>query len=296
MQLVKNKQQLFDNVVDPEAEEDVVGISRQSLASVIEELAKDISAENSGAETSVSESVDFSEIAAIPETAAAASSEAACSAISALEAVSHGQQDSAENKQINEGITRLQNRFGERLQQIMAKGRGLLLIIDRVDAEDAAFVHQLGLPVPLALLDVFSQQQLASLGSDSPIADARNLHKFKAANPVRRWLVQAKEKLGAIQLLLEHNSHAGVMELLGSVVTSLLNDKADAPQAIPIDEASVWIYSEGLPRQLMTDEEASTLSRILSLRFASNIPPNLLEKSYEDVRELVEREIKNEEY
>ena len=40
-QMVGNKQDLFDNVVDPEGTEDIIGISRKSLAEVVDDLAKE---------------------------------------------------------------------------------------------------------------------------------------------------------------------------------------------------------------------------------------------------------------
>ena len=51
--LVQGKRNLFDNVINPEATEDVVGVSKQMLETLIEDLAD---SKNELADTSIKES------------------------------------------------------------------------------------------------------------------------------------------------------------------------------------------------------------------------------------------------
>ena len=65
--MVMNKQNLFDNVIDPEATEDVVGVSKRMLDALIESLGEEAQETGPGPETGEADGLDLE---AAPETEA----------------------------------------------------------------------------------------------------------------------------------------------------------------------------------------------------------------------------------
>jgi hypothetical protein len=50
------------------------------------------------------------------------------------------------------------------------------------------------------------------------------------------------------------------------------------------DTAAIWLYSEVLPQQLLTQEQAAAIVRALSLSQNQAVPVNLIEQSLADAR------------
>ncbi len=261
LQLVKNKQLLFDNVVAEGATEDVVGLSKQSVTTVINELNQ-LEDEKISLGASIDEPAPLTEI------------------LLAEPSVVSKQGD----EEINGTVESLQLQFGQRITQILAKAGGLLVILDAVDSQAESFVEALNAPVPVALIDLKTQKMLQRLGESSPIADAQPLSQVKAENI---WFNKAEKQLSAAKVLLEQELFEGVIELLCASAIAWLTGKAELTQQISAEEATVWIYSQGLAKQLVSQEQAMEITRILSLRFAATIPTPLLQQAIDDLQRLI---------
>ena len=59
---------------------------------------------------------------------------------------------------------------------------------------------------------------------------------------------------------------------------------AGLTQVPAADTAAIWLYSEVLPQQLLTQEQAAGIVRALSLSQNQAVPINLIEQSLADAR------------
>ena len=271
-QLVNNKQELFDNVVSPDATEEVVGVSQQALSLLVDELNQ------AQAERPEGEGAD-ADAESVPADAPPAAAEPSLEPAARTDAV--------DDLAVNRGIAALQAQFGPRIAQMLAKGGGLLLILERVTAEDEAFVDQLDIAVPVALLDECALRQLQRLGGDSPLGDAATIPLAAVPPLPSPWLLQAQKHLRAARLLLEQGLDSGVLELLACATAAVATEIANLPQRLPVEQLSVWLYADALPQQWLDDQQATQINRLLGLRAASQIPPALLEQVHRDTEALI---------
>ena len=63
--------------------------------------------------------------------------------------------------------------------------------------------------------------------------------------------------------------------------------KAGRTRSPTEDEAGVWIYSEAAPKGYITPEQASVLTRAVTLSKAQEVPDSLIYTLLEDARTLV---------
>ncbi|MDD1637239.1 MAG: helicase, partial [Methylococcaceae bacterium] len=103
----------------------------------------------------------------------------------------------------------------------------------------------------------------------------------KTINPL---LKSAEAKLRSVEILLEQQSTAGVMDLLASSMLAMAAANAGLTQVPAADTAVLWLYTEVLPQQLLTQEQAATIVRALSLSQNQEVPVNLIEQSLADAR------------
>ena len=74
------------------------------------------------------------------------------------------------------------------------------------------------------------------------------------------------------------------MELLGSALLATVATLAKITQIPSIETATIWMYSEALPKELLTSDQAATIVRICSLSHATDIPKILINQSMEDTK------------
>ncbi len=286
-QLVNNKQALFDNVVDPQGSEDVVGVSKKALDSVLDDLNKD------NEEPTVHDSED--KLPSITVQGKQPPVEKADAEIVLPEML-----QSDEDQQIKAVLLQIQQHFGSRIEQIMAKGGGLLIIADSVEADDNGFIATLELSIPIAIVDVKTIQQLQGLGIDAITTDAQaiTLPEVVAAPTISLWLRQAKERLNAAETLLaqmkgEENGekkgkqNSAVIELICAAIAAFLTEKAQLPQLMTHENIPLWLYATAVPQQLLTMEQATIISRVSGLRLAEAIPDGLLRQCFDEAQGLV---------
>lgn len=273
MQLVQGKRDLFDNVVATEATEDVVGVSKRMLETLVEDLAGE-----KEAKPVVGERIpQVPESEWLPQTAPRGAKEAP-----------ETEQDAA----IRRCIEDIQNAFGSRVERILGSGGGLLVVMVPIESGDERTAEALSDAVPVALIEPRTLAGLQRLGAASPVGETHTLFDAGAeaqrprASPLLRL---AQEKLQSAEVLIEQKHAAGAVELLSSAMLSAAAGKADLSQAPNRDQAAVWVYSQAVPKGVLLPEQAGTVMRALSLSQAPEVPESLLFEVLEDARMLVEQ-------
>lgn len=273
--LVRNKQHLFDNVIDEDASEDVVGVSKKLLETLLEDLAAPEPAETD--ETGESETETST-------TGAATSAETA-------DVVSAPYTDGATEQAITECINQLQQAFGPRIERVLGAGGGLVVVMDRVDPEADQVAARLSRVVPVALVDPITLAGLARLGAASPVAaDARSLYDAASDSTLsgRSRLAQlAGEKFRAALMLLEQGLADSGLELLMSALLAIAGDRAGLASPVSLQEAAVWTYAEAIPQGVLREQEAALLMRGIGLSQAASAPVDLIRALATEAEEFI---------
>jgi superfamily II DNA or RNA helicase len=265
--LVRTKQNLFDNVVGEDASEDVVGISKKLLETLIEDLAGPM----------VQPGV--SEVEAV-----AASEQVAEAMATGDQTLAPATEDSAA-RAISRCIEALQQALGPRIERIFGSGGGLVAVVDRVDAEADRLAEQLSAEVPVALLDRLALKGLQRLGGDSPLAGARSYYDATATEEPAagsRLRRRAEEKLTAARLLLEQDLLDSALEMIFASLLSGAADKAGLDGPLNRAEVGVWAYAEALPRGILDQEQVGLLMRALGFVQAGTAPADLIRALLDD--------------
>nr|WP_321466164.1 DEAD/DEAH box helicase [uncultured Desulfobulbus sp.] len=268
--LVRTKQNLFDNVVGEDASEDVVGISKKLLETLIDDLAGPV-------EGAVQAAVE--EVAADEPSAATSVDQA--SAPMAKDTVAES---------IRRCIEGLQQAFGARIERIFGSGGGLIAVVDRVDAESDRLAEQLSAEVPVALIDRLALKGLQRLGASSPLAEAQSYFdatEAAAQTGESRLLRQAREKLAAAQLLFEQEMLDSALEMVFAALLSGAADKAGRTEPLNRAEVAVWAYAEALPQGMLDQEQIGLLMRALGFVQAGVAPAELVRALIDDAAEFV---------
>ena len=281
--LVEGKRNLFDNVVDPDAGEDVVGISKRLAEVLAEDLtgtgAADTATTGEGAdadaEVQLEEPESDSESAALLTDAEESSSEE--SAIAPGAATLSGEDLSGE---IQAAIADLQAHFGPRIRRMLGASGSLCLVLDRVDDEDDALAAELCPELPVALIDPRTLRSLQRLGSASPLADAPDLMAGSEPEPPASeppLLRKARERLQAARDLIPAGQSGVAAELLRDALLAAVSHQAGLERPPAASEAGVWAYAEGVPQGWLDADTAALVMRAVALAQGSvTIPEALL--------------------
>lgn len=273
--LVKGKRELFDNVISPEASEDVVGVSKKTLQVLIDQLTGDDSASvETGPleETAQPEPIEVSLRDAAEQVQAVKKSAVA---------------ETEDDGQIRQLIAKIQTTFNSRIVRILGSGGGLLVVVNPANDADEEAAESLSEPdVPVVVIDSRTLAGLQRLGVASPVVESRllfepDVKEQKTQNPL---LEIAEAKLRSAEILLEQQATAGVMDLLASSMLAMAAAIAGLDQVPAADTAAIWLYSEVLPRQLLSPEQVSAIVMALSLSRNQAVPVHLIEQSLADAR------------
>ncbi|MBW6453955.1 MAG: DEAD/DEAH box helicase family protein, partial [Methyloprofundus sp.] len=181
--LVRGKRDLFDNVINPEGEEDVVGISKKMLHSIIEELGvvdadtgEITIAELKSAEIQVDDVVTDEKI-------------------EHTKALNPEQLD--DETPIKQLISKVQATFKERIERIIGAGGGLVVIVLQSESDDEHQAQTLSSDeLPVVVLDVQTFAALQRLGTASPFVKATAFYQREESAVEKNPLLNiAKEKL-----------------------------------------------------------------------------------------------------
>ncbi len=270
MGLIKGKRNLFDNVIDPDASEDVVGVSKKLLETLVEDLAggrpKEIEQE--------------AEAERLPAPAA-------------TEPKPPGKPEDHEmDEAVRLCVTEIQQAFGSRIERILGAGGGLLVVMDRVDADAERIAEQISEAVPVALIDPRTLNGLQRLGPASPIGETKTYYETTAEDrgeQVPPLVAMAQEKLKAAEVLIEQQCTAGAVELLCSSLLAAAANWTGLEYPPSPREAGVWLYGEALPKGLLSQEQGAAIMRAVSLASAPTVPEALIREILEDARDFVGR-------
>jgi hypothetical protein len=144
---------LFDNVISPEASEDVVGISKKMLQTLIDDLAgvEPVTVEDKVLSESLEVSVQVGDDQA-----------QAVKKQGAVEAEDEGQ--------IRQLIEKIQTTFNSRIVRILGSGGGLLVVVNQQNDADEESAQSLSeLDVPIVVIDSRTLAGLQRLGAASPV-------------------------------------------------------------------------------------------------------------------------------
>jgi superfamily II DNA or RNA helicase len=294
LELVQGKRALFDNVVDPEASEDVVGVSKR-LAEV---LAEDLTGAgvDTGSEPTRETQAATAEVPMPEDTA---------------QAVEHPQAPPAgaggadlevpvlPAEEVRRCVIALQSTFGARIERILASGGGLLAVVDHVDETDDRRAQTISDRVPIALIDRRTLASLRRLGAASPLSEGETL--FAAPNAAldqsgpHPLLREARSRIDGAKVLLgqaatEPSLRGPAIDLfIGALLaaTALLGGRQEPPS---VREAGVWLFGEAIPTGAVEQTDAALVMRALALaQGADAVPQHLVEALAADSEALVRR-------
>ncbi len=299
--LVEGKRHLFDNVVDPDATEDVVSVSKR-LAEILAADLASIDAVRREPEAEGEAPVPESGTDVTPGAAEAASGtiEAPAdlglatgnSGASALEAGSEreatitGRVD--RDALVRSCIVAAQQHFGARIERILGqRGQansqiqpGLVLVLDRVDEEDDRAIQRLSGDIPVALIDRRTLASLNRLGAASPLAGAEPIYLPTETEPpphaIHPLARKAADNLAAAQLLLRQGSSGPALDLLLGALLAAAALRAGRAEAPAPQQAGVWLYGEALPAGQIDPADAGVLMQAFALAQAGDSVPETL--------------------
>ena len=276
-QLVKGKRDLFDNVIDPTASEDTVGVSKKMLATLIDDLA--LSPVEDAARVPADE--------VLPDVAGAIeANENETIEPNKQSAVSVANED---NAAVRQALTGIQTHFGPRIERVLAKAGGLLVVVELWQDDDEQAAQDLSAAdLPVAIIDGRTWRSLQRLGHASPLTDSHTLFEANVAdqpatNPLHEL---AQQKLRSAEVLLQQQCTAGVMDLLASALLLKLTALTNQTQVPAITDAAVWLYTEIVPSGLLTLEQAAQVVQVVSLSFGAGLPDMLIRQAASDVEQL----------
>lgn len=280
--LVKGKRHLFDNVIDPDATEDVVGVSKKMLETLVEDLAG-AEPESRPAEAAAGEAgLDVPDHEPVVEGAAAESKKASL-------------EDLQLEEDIREAIIAVQQGFGARIDRIMGAGGGLLVVLDYVDADDDQLAGEISSDkVPLALIDLRTLNSLQRLGEASPVKASETYYEAgddlqqAAVEEEAKLLKLAREKIDAAEILQEQGCNSIAADLLISALLHAATHLAAQDQPPAAQEAGIWVYAEALPNGWLDQEQANMVTRSVAMTQAPSIPEPVMQNLMQDIREFVE--------
>jgi len=258
--LVSSKTELFESVVMDDAENDVVGITKKTLEKLLESLKP----EQYLVDKSSALDHDKPEMALPDEK---------------LEPIDHEhRKPTEEDLKLRQTIEDLQNLLGSKLEMILGTPTCLMIVLDSVNEEIDEQVMDLQSPLPVACIDTRTYHVLKRLGEGSPLSEAKLV--FETAKEEQKPIVSphlatASRKLKAAEVLFEQDMPKETMEMICLSMLASLSARNMLDEIPSMDQATVWIYTEAIPKQMITQEEAGTLTRALAFSQAQHIPLNL---------------------
>ena len=268
LSLVNTKQHLFDNVVKEDATEDVVGVSKKMLETLIEEL----SPRDAGTVEKLDEAeTDEDRPDNLPRESKTRPLDEA----------------------MRDCIKGLQEAFGPRIERIFGSQGSLIAVIDRIDGEAERVAIDLSKKIPVALIDLMTLGSLNRLGAASPLAQVQTYYDAKEDQPMvagrSRLATMAEEKFNGAKVLMDQGLHTPALELMLSAQLATAAQRAglDIPKSAA--EAGVWVYSEAIPKGFLTQEEAGLIMQAVGLSQAPSVPEILMDQLMKNTAAFISR-------
>jgi len=278
--LVQGKRNLFDNVVNVDASEDVVGVSKRLAEVLAEDLAGP--AEERGTTAPTDQMSPAEESMALPESR---------SAEPPGDSAKPAATGSGIADEVRGCIVDLQRDFGPRIERILGAKGGLLVVLDSVDDADDERATAISQQIPIALIDRRTLKGLQRLGAASPAADAEDLYEAPQlpaalANPLER---RARQKLEAAEVLLRQDCPTPAGELLLGALLSAAALRCGLDDPPELSRVAVWLYADALPSGKLDQDDAMLIMRALTLaQVEDQLPTDLLAALAADAARFVE--------
>jgi hypothetical protein len=77
------------------------------------------------------------------------------------------------------------------------------------------------------------------------------------------------------------------MEILATTMLSIAAVASGETQQPALEKATVWLYSDVLPQQLMTAEQVASIVRVISLSQNIEVPEQLVQQALHDTQMLL---------
>ncbi|WP_290648464.1 DEAD/DEAH box helicase, partial [Aquisalimonas sp.] len=269
LQLVQGKRSLFDNVVDPEAAEDVVGVSRKALESILSELDEE-PASAAPEEPRVDLSVETPDVS-----------------VNAAGAEHEVDDDPVDAPEVSTAISQLRLGFGDRLERVVGSGGGIIGVLTHYQDGDEATAEAISsADLPVTVLDVRGFKSLERLGSASPLRTATDHDQAAsrdARTPVAR-MVQVQETLAAAESLFQSDQYRAAAELIAATLRSNAALRGHLAQPPAAADMTAWLYAEAVPRGWLDNEEATAILKAEGLARSVDLPPPLVEQALNEAR------------
>ncbi len=280
--LIAAKRELFRNVVEEGATEDVVGVSKKMVEMALATLQEEGPEEPGEGQPQPGTA---GEPGGPADTGRPAEAEGPAAAPATLQKSPRA--PSPEGETLDALVAALQEVLGSALERIVATGGGLAAVVrGEVDPAMEARVAALEGEVPVAVLDSRSWNALTRLGGPSPWSEGQTVMESAPPPPVPPLPSPAERKLRAAVVLAEGGETA---EALALATTSMLLAVAErtGETAPTVVEGPIWLHAEAIPRKLVNDREAQALSRSLALASVPGVPRELVEAVLADAREIL---------
>jgi superfamily II DNA or RNA helicase len=280
--LLGSKRALFDNVIVGEGDEEVLGLTKRSLELLAADLTEESKPEGSlpSEQTPAAEEPDLGD-----------PSDEASATVQEETVRRQNPDETPSDDAPARGLALVQAQLGLQIERVVGTTGGLLVVVDTITDEARQVVDEANEIHPVALLDAWSAAQLNRLGPASPLGDStvvyeRSQPPTPSHSPFR---TVAERKLEAAEVLLGQGCHAEGLDLLSQAVVAASAARQEADRIPETSQVPVWVFGELVPAGLLTSEEATAVTRTVSLAAAGEIPLPLLEQALVDARGLVAR-------
>jgi superfamily II DNA or RNA helicase/uncharacterized Zn finger protein len=281
--VMASKRELFDSVLDPDSTQDVVGLSKKMVESLLEDFASP--------EIEPAPKPDSTpRPASTPEakTPKQASEQGAAETTPTSRDVTDSDDD-----ELNPYIEKIQRALGSRLQQIMLVGENLIAVVDRMDHRAERLQQQKDEGIPILVVDQRTAATLDQLGNNSPFDEGQELFGKVAHESSKRisstaapLIADAKRKVSAAMLLLESERTNEAVHFLAESMLSSLAYHAGHPKAAKLEQGALWLYEKA--GKAVSDDQKLRLGRALNLMKVPDLPDKLLQTILADARSMCE--------
>lgn len=303
--LVRGKAELFSTVVEAESEGDVVAVSRKMVDVAIEAMdtlapprdeATPDSPDTLDAGAGLDEVGDA--LSGATDTTESDDTDADLAAEGDRQVVRSAPADVDEEADapLRATIAAAQRAFdesGHTIEEMIATSTGLVVLLERVDAEATERALSLSTALPVAALDRRTWLALTRMGQ-APAITRLDARTTEAAPPIQPpapppeppMVGLAKRQLAAADILLEQGLRGPAMGLLSQAMLAKVAAHAGQDN-IPSGEPAIWLYAEAIPRGFTTPDLASAILCAHGFSRAADVPADLVASVVDKARAFI---------
>lgn len=187
-------------------------------------------------------------------------------------------------------LEKIKKKFTTRIEQVLASHEGLLVVVNEMVSKDEEIALKLSEDqLVVVVIDAKTMNNLSRLKAASPVADVKVIfgRERKVSDQINPLIKIAQDKLRSAQVLVEQNCFAGVMELLASSMLAVAAFSCGKQQIPTLEQATVWLYKDILPQQVMTTEQIANIGRVVALNQNLDVPEILIRQAVSDAKVLL---------